>query len=40
VGRAGKMLDRLLNEEGLPRERIMITKHASHTWNRNCRIGS
>ncbi len=25
VGRAGKMLDRLLNEEGLPRERIMIT---------------
>jgi len=25
VGRAGKMLDRLLSEEGLPRERIMIT---------------
>jgi uracil-DNA glycosylase len=25
IGRAGKMLDRLLNEEGLARERIMIT---------------
>jgi DNA polymerase len=25
VGRAGKMLDRLLEEEGLPRSRIMIT---------------
>jgi len=25
VGRAGKMLDRLLAEEGLPRERVMIT---------------
>lgn len=25
VGRAGKMLDRLLKEEGLPRDRIMIT---------------
>ncbi|HUL39428.1 MAG TPA: uracil-DNA glycosylase [Methanomassiliicoccales archaeon] len=25
VGRAGKMLDRLLEEEGLPRDRIMIT---------------
>ena len=25
VGRAGRMLDRLLEEEGLPRDRIMIT---------------
>jgi uracil-DNA glycosylase family 4 len=25
VGRAGKMLDRILEEEGLPRERLMIT---------------
>lgn len=25
VGKAGRMLDRLLSEEGLPRERVMIT---------------